>query len=281
MVSRAFTDVNWDYQHDEMQKAFQDAVEEETIEYGYGPFKGSISTTYLIGESTHSGVTPLPYDEAKQLIQGDYEHLEKGDSQGIFVYKNTWDYHNTIKQVDVTVKLHTSEIEQFDYSTLENDVENAVLAQANEEITKVLNQKSNSLNVKNNGKQLKGEFIPYDTTIDYDKEVQSIMNTITTKGERETRYFIAKVGNNRMQPWNNGYASQAEARKNLPTVLSSHDEYEIYALTRRASGEGLVSHTSSGLKPMTIECTVRGSLVVRELNKNENETGWLFYGWSS
>lgn len=281
MGACSFDTVMWGYKSNEMRKAFQDAVGQATFENGHDPYNGSINTTYLIGESAHSSAQPIAYDnKIYPLINGDYDRIDKGESQGLFVHKKEWKHHGYTDKVEINVSIHTSEIKESQYGTLADNVESAVLAKANEKITKMLNQKSNPLKVKHSGKQLKGEFSTYGIKIECDKEVQPIANTITTEGERETRYFISKVGNDYMQPWDKGYKSQAEARKNLPKSLTSHDEYEIYAITRRANGAGLVSHTSGGLKSTTIKCTVRGKATVYELDEDKNQTGWLFYGWA-
>lgn len=280
MGAASFSDVMWRYSYNEMRKAFDDAVEQATFEYGHGIYNGSINTTYLCGMSPHGSSRPVGYDEAYDLIKNEYDNINKGESYGIFVYKKEWNYRESLDNVEIEVSLHTSEIEQLDYCSLEDAMKVVAKKKANEKLSKMLSKKSNPLGVEYRGKQLVGTFSGFGTTVECNKKIESSAHTATTEGARETRYFIAKVGSAVVQPWENGYTTQAQARKNLPKTMNSNDKYEIYGVTRRASGEGLVSHESTGLKPTTIKCTVRGRVDLHELYENKNETGWMFYGWT-
>lgn len=280
MGAASFDSVAWGYSYNEMRTAFDNAVAEATYEYGHDLYNGSINTTYLCGMSPSGSSRPVSYDKAYDLIKNEYDYINKGETYGIFVYKREWNYRGKLDDVEIEVSLHTSEIEQADYLSLEDAIKIAAKKKANEKLSKMLNKKSNPFSVEHRGKQLIGKFSDFGTKVECNKKIQSSVNTVTTEGARETRYFIAKVGSDVLQPWENGYATQAQARKNLPKSMKNGDKYEIYGVTRRASGEGLVSHESTGLKPTTIKCTVRGRVDLHELYENKNETGWMFYGWT-
>ncbi len=116
--------------------------------------------------------------------------------------------------------------------------------------------------------------------------------TVATKGKTETRYFVMVEGETRMPAWENGHASQSEARASLPQELPVDSwsngtvvpvaRYEIISMTRRATGVPLVPHELSavGNKTVKVNVTVGVTKTVTPA-KATDEKGWMFYGWAA
>lgn len=112
--------------------------------------------------------------------------------------------------------------------------------------------------------------------------------TTATKGPAQTRYFIIATDLPQLPRWKDGYASQAEARKHLPTTTHRHAwpqnvsatlRWEIVTMTRRASGEPLVTHTLGTKKSKTVPVTASVAVhKMLEAPKVTGRTGWLFCG---
>lgn len=116
------------------------------------------------------------------------------------------------------------------------------------------------------------------------------VTTRATKGKTETRYFVLPAGAREMPAWGTGHPSQAEARAALPATLPSsrgwdqqpRAEYEVISMTRRVTGDPLVTHTLDATTGKTAAVKVSGH--VRQVitpAKATGETGWLFYGWAA
>ena len=116
-------------------------------------------------------------------------------------------------------------------------------------------------------------------------------STKATPGRTETRYFIVSGGQQEMPLWEKGFASQSEARARLPKDLRDtrfprqayRESYEIISMTRRASGEALVTHeVSLGERGKTVPVRLKGRLMeCTRKAKVTGETGWVFYGYAA
>ena len=110
-------------------------------------------------------------------------------------------------------------------------------------------------------------------------------STQATSGRAETRYFILKEGACEMPRWESGYASQADARARLPKKPSdprfARERYEIISMSRRTSGEALVTHeVFLGERGKTVPVRLKGRLLERtQKARVTGRKGWHFYGW--
>lgn len=117
--------------------------------------------------------------------------------------------------------------------------------------------------------------------------VRSTVTTTATKGPTQTRYFVIDSRDGRIPSWNDGYVSQAAARaaisdagRNPSDRFASELTFNVIAMTRRASGEPLVTGT---LIRKTVEATFRIKTRKRVAPERHGSTqhGWYFYGWAA
>lgn len=104
-----------------------------------------------------------------------------------------------------------------------------------------------------------------------------------TKGATKARYIVT---GSQHQSWDNGFDSQADARAHAvelatnprPFMASQGEEilHEVHAITKRVDGQPLVRVTS---KVDDVTCEVKA--VIKTGKITEQQTGWLFFGWSS
>jgi hypothetical protein len=120
--------------------------------------------------------------------------------------------------------------------------------------------------------------------VHFDATATAKVTAAATKGKAETRYFCLVTGTDRMPKWEDGWPTQAEARAALPTLLArSFDgfpsvEAEIVSMTRRVSGEALVTATVAA-KTVTATLVVTTHRLVKPATRGTEQAGWYFYGW--
>lgn len=127
----------------------------------------------------------------------------------------------------------------------------------------------------------------YDPSKEYRGFIETSVAAVAPKEKTETRYFIVFSDQETMPKWETGYKSQTEARAALGTIslplLSQwsipEKQAEIISITRRASGEPLVSATISA-KQFNGTFTVWLRRKVKEATVGTGQSGWFFYGWA-
>lgn len=284
------------YTTQSMQEAYQAARAQAVEEYGYDPYNGTISTTNGVIASPLSS-TPVRMDRVDwDAISNRLDHLQKWENCEALPIKEV--RHAQFRQVGV-VQIEA----RVPSAIFDNDVDQG---DRRAEIQKVF--------LRSVRKALKaGEALPRlcaawgqevagaVTAEGVDLaalEVRSLSVTPTEQGQRastqatngkvETRYFVLREGQREMPRWEYGLSSQAEARTYLPKTLThpaqfSSERYEIISMSRRVSGEPLVTHeVSLDGRGKTVPVRIKGELVeCTEQAEETGRTGWLFYGWAA
>lgn len=280
--------------------AYLDAVDRATCDFGSDPYNGTISTTS--GVEVYSADTPVSVDEALRIGGKRIAHISKwGPCEAIRVYQESDEKIETIlDKVTATVRVDSSIIDEPYHG------QRAMVAQAAQKhLDKTAASGAVTGSVRDNRRF---SFDPVERTVDVStadrKNLRASLGmsfrmrpkvkttTEAPKVQRVTRYFIIDPSSTQMPSWDDGFASQSDARSHLPKELSragmfddhpSDQQYEIIAITRREEGLPLVAHkVSSGRKPKTVEVEVTyGVEKIIERPQRTGRTGWFFYGMAA
>lgn len=286
MGATNIVDVAWGYGPGDMKRAYSDIVADAVEEYGYRYDSGEISAT--------SGVTLSSFSEKKPIRE------DKVTSDIINTIHNRTHKHNPVEAIYVSqdnrtrkesftvttrfrVQTGRDEIEWSPYSSFRNtETMSEIRKKARTRITKMVNN-GEIVSPKSGMTLEKGN--------DFETSIQSVRivngkkkhETVVTDGKRVTKYFI--LDNDRFTPkmpqWEDGYASQAEARKNLSEDMTIGSQQEIIAITRRENGDSLVTHKTIGYTTKTVEVEVDVVITVMEDSDTPDATGWMFIGWAA
>lgn len=108
------------------------------------------------------------------------------------------------------------------------------------------------------------------------------VETTATTGPTETRFFLIVDGWCGFE-WDKGYSSQAEARaaiRDLAPKKLNHGHpvsVEVVSMTRRATGEALVTATITP-KKITTTYDVTVSKIIKPAKTTNKQSGWMFFG---
>lgn len=289
MGATNFDDIVWGINN--LDAAYRHAVESALSGYGHDPYNGTISTTHGVNEHKASK-SPVSEEEALRIGEDRLDHTEKwGPCEAIRVYETTPAQLETVLYrytAELSVPsdlLHKSRREQHEQLTelfikhirktakRDGGLTGSTRWNKPETFVKVEEGTHTALLTRSAG-FLSYEFLP-----------QTKTTTVAPKSAKETRFFILVDGDERMPKWDQGFASQAEARAALPKSLrrgSTADNYEIISMTRRAQGDPLVSHLVRPKENKTVKVRVSGSVDrMVEKPKKTGRTGWYFYGWAA
>jgi len=235
------------------EDAYSELWDEARAEYGHDAYNGSISTTTGVVVVKSS---PLSMADARALADTRFDNLTKwGPCEAIPLAVETRE-----RWVSLPGYISVNFVSAAD---LTQDEMRAQIAKA--------------------------AGVPADEVARWSAEatpVKTIVKTVAPKGPTETRYFVT-VGGSSDFGWDFGYPSQAEARAALDVALrhasTSHPAVtgEVVAMTRRASGEPLVTGTATtaryqqSVSVSLRRCETRGTLDVTRRG------GWLFYGFAA
>lgn len=280
--------------------AYLEAVDRATCEFGSDPYNGTIATTS--GVEVYSADTPVSVDEALRISEHRIEHINKwGPCEAIRVYQESDEkIEKILDQVTATVRVDSSIIDKPHHEQRD------MVAQAAE---KHLDKTAASGAVTGDVRGDRGfGFDPVERTVDVStadrKNLRASLGmsfrmrpkvkttTEAPKVQRVTRYFIIDPSSRQMPSWDDGFASQSDARSHLPKTLSragmfddhpSDQQYEIIALTRREEDLPLVSHkVSADRSPKTVEVELTyGVEKIIEPPQKTGRTGWFFYGMAA
>lgn len=276
----------------DMRSAYQEVSERAEREDGASAYSGTIATTNGVYQSP---LHPIPVREDRIDEDGIQSELDGMDTWGpcaaIPILRVTSSQEEWLGKFasEVTVP---SELVNGDRDALISALEKAALKAVAKSI-----RVSGALTVRGwdkNSKRVKVGADPKPFTVRYSEHsiVQTPKaTTVATKGKTETRYFVMVEGETRMPAWENGHISQAEARASLPQELPVDNyrrattpvaRYEIISMTRRVTGEPLVTHELSAVGAKTVKVNV--TVVVWKTvtpAKVTDEKGWMFYGWAA
>ena len=236
--------------------AYRHLVEDALYESGRDPYNGTISTT--------SGVAvvptvPLTVEAASALAETRIDKLSKWENcEAIpLVAETPPEYGPAVtKEVTITVS-----------GTVFND---RTLLHA--EVARALKVKPADIT--------DGFYI-----LEYSAEKK--VDAVAPKEKTVTKYFVLTAGEDKLPAWDKGFATQAEARAAVGSVLRYNSyrglqatDAEVIGITRRESGAGLVTATVSAKKvTATVKATVRP--VTKKATAGTVRAGWYFYGWAA
>lgn len=278
------------YTQGSLQDAYQLAVEEALYEQGHDPYNGTISTTQGAVLSPLSDGIPVPENDLDlAAIEQRFDHISKwGSCEAIPILQTTPDKTEGLGQVTIETTIPSAtllpecpamETRKAVHDAYTKAVRRAIRTDG--AITIDGNMLKDAKTVPTPG-----------ATSDYTTAVAGFsmiqrpkITTKATTGKPETRYFIITEDQNVMPKWQDGYPSQAAARAALPTQTPGRHRYSpvahysIISMTRRNSGEPLVTHTLDMAAGKTTKVSIRGH-VGRILQRGEvtDERGWYFYG---
>ena len=117
-------------------------------------------------------------------------------------------------------------------------------------------------------------------------KVEVAVKAEAPKEKAVTRYFVL-MPHAGMPAWENGFATQAEARDSLKSGVLRYGfnsvpdvDVEIIGITRRESGAPLVKGKVFA-KKVTGTLTVRYRRRVKAGTAGMTRAGWFFYGWAA
>lgn len=278
-----------------MRDAYDEAVEEARYYDGADPYNGTISTTNGVIASPLSS-TPVREDQIDwDAISGRLDHLNKWEHcEALPIKEVQAAQHREVGVIEVEARMPSALFEDgSDYGERREETEKVFLR----EVRKAL-KAGEALHLLHRTLGRTANTVTADEVDLSALEVHQVVatpedrgyttSTQATGGRTEIRYFILREGQGEMPRWESGYASQADARAHLPKKPSGRSQahrerYEVISMSRRASGEALVTHEVSlsqrgktvpvRLKGRLMECTQKARVTGRK--------GWLFYGWAA
>lgn len=251
------------YTDGDARTTYETLVDEALHECGHDPYNGTISTTAGVVEVR--GVKPMTLAEAHTMIEQRLDNLSK------------WEACEALPLVDEK----PAQWERLGNQEVTVTVTGAVF----NDPTQLTAALAKALRVDPD--QVDG-YTTHDPKHPLTERtaVTPKVEAVAPKGKTETRFFIIDRTLRQMPDWEGGYATQAEARAALPDVLGRNfrsipaREVEIVSVTRRATGEPLVTATVSA-KKVEATFTVNLRRQMKAGTVGTSRAGWVFYGWAA
>lgn len=286
MGASSLIETYWGYGPNDMDAAYREARTAAVMEFGNSPYSGSLATTNGVCLSPFSKKTPISENTiSNDMVESILERtVKRGSVEAIYV--SEYNYHpHYIDAPSLRLRITPGD-KELDYRFVHD---------YNDKVDKEIRDKVNSTVRVKIMKMIKGGEIklPKGAVLGKNAELEVGVNrlrtvqaqkktrTVTTDGQRVTKYFIVNPDNETMPKWDDGFTSQAEARKNLSDKLPIGSTQEIIAITRRDTGAGLVNHQVTGYKNKTVEVEVEPRITVMVRNGKKQRTGWMFVGWGA
>jgi len=233
------------------EEAYRQLCAERSHEYGYSSYNGTISTTSGV-QVRHS--SPVTLQEAMRIESERLDSMSKWEEcEAVALVEETEAEYGPVKRHRLVVECTLQEARDED--ALRKIAARQLLTKT-DRIGQVWCQILKNVSVK--------------------------VDATATKGATQTRYFVLVNGIANFK-WDNGYASQAEARANLEQHVPLGDpdvSLEIVSMTRRVGGEALVTATATPRK-VQIRLNVDERDVVKKAMVGTKHAGWYFYGWAA
>lgn len=278
-----------------MQDAYEEAVEQALYEDGHEAYNGTISTTCGVVRSPISA-TPIREDQTPDgAVSERLHHLNKRDvCEALPIKRVEPPQYRDIGVIEVEARMQVDLIgADAPYEerrvamtkTFLREVRKALKAGKVFDFVQPTFGSANTKSAIPKGMDLSALDVHQLVMTPEARGLKA--STRATSGRTETRYFILSEGQHEMPRWAAGFASQAEARARLPKKFRDsrvqRERYEIVSMTRRVSGEALVTHELSlGERGKTVPVRLKGRLLECTAKaKVTGETGWLFYGWAA
>lgn len=286
MGASSLIETYWGYGPNDMEAAYKKAREEAVDEFGRSSYSGSLATTHGVYLSRFSKKTPTSeYTISNDMVDSILSRTEKrGPVEAIYVSEYNYSPHY-INAPSLRLRITPGDNE-LDYSFV-HDYNDKVVKEIRDEVKSIIRVKIMKMikdgEIKLPDGAVLGKNAELEVAVNRIRTVQAQKKTrtVTTDGQRLTKYFIVNSDYETMPKWDDGFASQAEARKNLNDKLPIGSSQEIIAITRRDTGEGLVNHQVTGYKNKTVEVEVNPHVTVMVSDGKEQRTGWMFVGWGA
>lgn len=243
-------------------QAYRALVEEALYDEGHDPYNGTISTTggFRVVQSS-----PVTLAEAMRISDERIEKLRKwGECEAVPLVAETPAEYS--ESETGTVELNVTGDVYNDSKKLDAYLRKALGLKTFDTIDGWSNVRPGST--------------------DRTTKVEVGVKAEAPKEKAVTRYFVLKP-NAGMPAWENGFATQAEARASLKNGVLRYGfndvpdvGVEIIGITRRESGAPLVKGTVSA-KRITGTLTVRYRRRVKAGRAGTARAGWYFYGWAA
>lgn len=248
-----------------VQDAYRSACHDATFEYGHDAYNGSISTTSGVHEVR--GVKPMTQAEAETLAYKRIDMLQK------------WGYCEALPLVAESPAVY----ERTGSTTVTVTVTGAVFA----DTAKFRRVLAKAAEVKE--RDIDQYSVVHENALRGGRRLLSavpLVKAATPAGKPVKRYFIVPSTARALPRFEDGYATQAEARAALASKFSTtygarvNEDLEIIAVTRREGGEPLV-RASVSTKSVTGTFEVRTRKLVTPAKRGTTRAGWYFYGWAA
>lgn len=243
-------------------QAYRALVEEALYTEGHDPYNGTISTT---GGFRVVQTTPVTYAEAARISEKRINNLRK------------WEACEAIPLVAET----PAEYGESETGTVELNVSGDVYNDSKKldaYLRKALGLKTFDT--------IDGWSNVRPGSADRTTKVEVGVKAEAPKEKAVTRYFVL-MPHAGMPAWENGFATQAEARASLKSGVLRYGfngvpdvDVEIIGITRRESGAPLVKGTVFA-KKVTGTLTVQYRRRVKAGRAGTARAGWYFYGWAA
>lgn len=286
MGASSLVETYWGYGSNDMDAAYKEACDQALVEFGHDPYSGSIATTNGVYLSKFSKKTPTPENTiSNDMVESIFERTNKrGRVEAIYV--SEYNYHpHYIDAPSLRLRITPGDKEldyrfAHDYNDkVDKEIRDKVKSTIRVKIMKMI--KDGEIKLPDGAVLGKNADLEVGVNRLRTVQAQKKTRTVTTDGQRVTKYFIVNPDSETMPKWDDGFASQAEARKNLNDNLPIGSSQEIIAITRRDTGAGLVNHQVTGYKNKTVEVEVEPRITVMVRNGKEQRTGWMFVGWGA
>lgn len=276
----------WGYGPNDMDAAYKEARNEAVVEFGYNSYSGSLATTNGVYLSQFSKKTPTSeHTISNDMVDRILERTEKrGSVEAIYVSEYNYSPHY-IDAPSLRLRITPGD-KELDYrfvhdynDKVDKEIRDKVKSTIRVKIMKMI--KDGEIKLPDGAVLGKNAELEVGVNRVRTVQAQKKTRTVTTDGQRVTKYFIVNPDNETMPKWGDGFTSQAEARKNLNNKLPIGSSQEIIAITRRDTGAGLVNHQVTGYKNKTVEVEVEPRITVMVSNGKQKRTGWMFLGWGA
>lgn len=286
MGASSLIETYWGYGPNDMDAAYKKARAEAVEEFGRSSYSGSLATTNGVYLSQLSKKTPTSeYTISNDIVDSILSRTEKyGPVEAIYVSEYNY-YPHYINAPSLRLRITPGD-KELDYSFV-HDYNAKVDKEVRDEVKSILRVKIMKMIKDGEIKLPDGAVLGKNAELAVavnrirTAQAQKKTRTVTTDGQRLTKYFIVNSDDDTMPKWDDGFASQAEARKNLNDKIPVGSSQEIIAITRRDTGEGLVNHQVTGYRNKTVEVEVEPHVVVMVSDGKEKRTGWMFVGWAA
>jgi hypothetical protein len=237
--------------------AYTHLREEAIQQHGQDPYNGTISTTsgYVMASSDAMTLAQAR-DFAQKYFNGEVQlpRVEKwGDAGAIPLLAESTEVVTRTKKIT---------LDAVEYASF---------------------QKGNKDVITSELRILKGYSLVDYKVEDVDATIK--VDTKATEGDRETRYFIEGDGMGGPH-WENGYASQAEARDAMNALALAKKQSSIYDTRNQKWGTYAITRRSDGTPLVRTRRTTKRAVLTVEyrmekVDAGRTEDGWYFFGWAA